>query len=291
MLTYLEGDIFHSLAQVIVNTVNTAGVMGKGIALTFRNRYPEMYSIYRQACACHKLTIGRLLLWYGTDHWVLNFPTKEHWRNPSKLEYIEQGLKKFDQKYLDYNIYSVAFPRLGCGNGGLRWEDVKPLMERYLRDLPIDVFIYLGPGEASSPGPSGSQSMEDWLSKNYKEMDFPSVKEDILCQSAISPLTFKSGKIQWEAHWDKAKSSLLFTEGAGSSLSIEEDSLWKIWDAIDGRQVFPEADDLSINLYYDLLLTMGYLTRIRILDPDSGTFRNGYQLDVGRNRYYLAKGL
>ena len=76
MLKYVEGDIFNSPAQVLVNTVNTVGVMGKGIALSFKKRYTEMFTQYRDACDKHKLTIGKLILWYGPDHWILNFPTK-----------------------------------------------------------------------------------------------------------------------------------------------------------------------------------------------------------------------
>lgn len=145
MLKYVEGDIFYSPAQVLVNTVNTVGVMGKGLALSFKRRYPEMFERYRKICDEHKLTIGKLFIWYGQDHWVLNFPTKENWRNPSKLSYIENGLKTFCRIYANYNITSIAFPKLGCGNGDLKWDDVKPLMEKYLKDLPIDVYIYLGP--------------------------------------------------------------------------------------------------------------------------------------------------
>ena len=143
MIKYVQGDIFNSPAQVLVNTVNTVGVMGKGIALSFKKMYPDMYEAYRKECDKHRLIIGKLMLWYGTDHWVLMFPTKEHWRNPSRIEYIEKGLMTFVRKYTDYNITSIAFPKLGCGNGELDWTDVKPLMERYLKDLPIDIYIYL----------------------------------------------------------------------------------------------------------------------------------------------------
>lgn len=117
MITYIEGDLFNSPAQVLVNTVNTVGVMGKGIALEFKKRYPEMFKQYKKMCDEHKLTIGRLMLWYEQDHWLLQFPTKENWRNPSKIEYIEKGLAAFVKKYADYNISSIAFPKLGCGNG------------------------------------------------------------------------------------------------------------------------------------------------------------------------------
>ena len=121
MIEYIEGDIFESPAQVIVNTVNTVGVMGKGLALSFKQRYPQMFEKYKLACEKHQLTIGKLMLFYEADHWLLMFPTKENWRNPSKLEYIEKGLMKFVQTYAEKNITSIAFPRLGCGNGELNW--------------------------------------------------------------------------------------------------------------------------------------------------------------------------
>ena len=117
MIRYIEGDIFKSPAQVIVNTVNTVGVMGKGIALEFKKRYPDMFQAYRDICDRRKLKTGTLMLYYEPDHWVLLFPTKENWRNPSRMEYIEAGLAKFCRTYAEKGITSVAFPKLGCGNG------------------------------------------------------------------------------------------------------------------------------------------------------------------------------
>lgn len=143
MITYLEGDLFTSPAQVIVNPVNTDGVMGKGIALECKKRYPKMFDHYKMCCDKKQLEIGKLMIWYAADYWVLLFPTKKHWHNPSKLEYIEKGLIKFVNTYAEKHIVSIAFPRLGCGNGGLHWDEVKPLMEKYLNPLPIDIFIYL----------------------------------------------------------------------------------------------------------------------------------------------------
>lgn len=142
MLTYLKTNILTSKAQTIVNTVNTVGVMGKGLASAMKARHPEMFEIYRRVCAEKKLEIGKLLLWRGKDQWILNFPTKKHWRNPSKLSYIEEGLEKFIREYEQRGIWEISFPRLGCGNGGLDWEDVQPLMERYLSNLPIRVYIH-----------------------------------------------------------------------------------------------------------------------------------------------------
>ncbi len=142
MLTYHRTSLLTSTAQTVVNTVNTVGVMGKGIAAAFKARYPEMFQTYQKLCREKKLDVGMLWLWKASDQWVLNFPTKRHWRNPSKLEYIEAGLKKFAAEYERRGIREISFPRLGCGNGGLDWKDVRPLMERYLAMLPISVYIH-----------------------------------------------------------------------------------------------------------------------------------------------------
>lgn len=142
MLSYLRTSILKSDAQTVVNTVNTVGVMGKGLAAEYRRLYPDMFERYREICANQLLEIGKLWLWKGEVQWVLNFPTKTHWRQPSKILYIELGLKKFTETFEERGITEIAFPRLGCGNGGLDWEMVRPLMEKYLRPLPIPVYIH-----------------------------------------------------------------------------------------------------------------------------------------------------
>lgn len=142
MIHYIKGDIFESKARVLVNPVNTVGVMGKGLALQFKTRYPKMFTEYKAFCDKGMLYVGELHLWNGNDHDVLNFPTKKHWRNPSKLEYIETGLKQLKKEWKGNINGSIAFTRLGCGCGGLDWKDVKPLMEKYLKDLPLEIYIY-----------------------------------------------------------------------------------------------------------------------------------------------------
>lgn len=143
MLQYVSGDLFLSEAQTLVNPVNTVGVMGKGIALLFKNQYPDMFDSYKTLCKNGLLEIGKPCLWKSPEKQILLFPTKKHWRSASKIEYIESGLKYFVGTYEDWQITSVAFPMLGCGNGGLDWNDVKPLMEKYLKPLPINVRIYI----------------------------------------------------------------------------------------------------------------------------------------------------
>ncbi len=137
------GNIFDSSSKTLVNTVNCVGVMGKGIALDFKNRYPLMFKEYVQLCSKGEVKPGQP--YYYSDlsgASILNFPTKDHWRSPSKLSYIVKGLDWFRENYGKLGITSIAFPPLGCGNGGLTWSIVGPLMYDKLSDLPIDIEVY-----------------------------------------------------------------------------------------------------------------------------------------------------
>jgi len=144
MITYTASNLFESTAQVLVNAVNTIGAMGKGIALEFKKKYPEMFKEYQALCKSGALDIGQLWLYKSPEKWVLNFPTKRDWRNKSQIEYIDIGLKRFVEIYEADAIKSISFPRLGSGLGGLSWEnEVQPLMKRYLNPLPIEIIIHV----------------------------------------------------------------------------------------------------------------------------------------------------
>jgi O-acetyl-ADP-ribose deacetylase (regulator of RNase III) len=141
----ITGSIFAAPREfALVNPVNTAGVMGAGLAREFKRRYPEMFREYAALCANERLAVGKLFFYRAPDARVIvNLPTKQHWRQPSRLEFVETGLRLFATYYAAFEITAVAFPRLGCGLGGLNWENqVKPLMERYLDPLPIRVAVY-----------------------------------------------------------------------------------------------------------------------------------------------------
>lgn len=139
----LIGDLFESRMQTLVNTVNCVGVMGKGVALEFKKRYPEMFKEYAGLCESKKIQPGLPYLYHDlTGASVLLFPTKDHWRSPSRMEYIIRGLDWFVDHYQELGIQSIAFPPLGCGNGGLSWETVGPLMVQKLNKLPIEIEIY-----------------------------------------------------------------------------------------------------------------------------------------------------
>lgn len=148
MINFIKGNLFDSKCQTLVNTVNCVGVMGKGIALEFKNKYQAMFDEYKNVCRRHELLHGGDLWLYDyvdvfIPRKILCFATKEHWRNPSKIEWIERGLQQFVNKYKYWNITSIAFPKLGCNNGGLNWEtQVKPLMIKYLEPLDIKIEIY-----------------------------------------------------------------------------------------------------------------------------------------------------
>lgn len=158
------GNIFESKASTLVNTVNCVGVMGKGVALEFKKRYPQMFKEYAEKCRNHELNAGCPYYYCDlTGASVINFPTKEHWRSPSKLSYITDGLNWFVDNYQNLGITSVAFPPLGCGNGGLPWEIVGPLMYQKLKNLPIYIEIY------APFGTKPEQLKKEFLEKNrYK---------------------------------------------------------------------------------------------------------------------------
>ena len=147
MLHFITGDLLQSKAQALVNTVNTVGVMGKGIALQFKENFPANNKAYIDACKLKSLVPGRLLMvtdksiHFGLKE-IINFPTKVHWKAPSKYEYVEDGLKALRILIQEKNIRSIAIPPLGCGNGGLDWAVVKPMIVRHLGDLDIDVQVY-----------------------------------------------------------------------------------------------------------------------------------------------------
>lgn len=147
MIIYTKGNLLDAPAEALVNTVNTVGVMGKGIALMFKERFPKNMSDYAKACKEGRVKTGRM---FATEtgelmgpRWVVNFPTKQHWRGDSKMEWIETGLQDLHRFLVENQIKSIAIPPLGSGNGGLEWQTVKPKIEQALADLEnIEILVY-----------------------------------------------------------------------------------------------------------------------------------------------------
>jgi len=147
MTNFLQGNLLDAPTQALVNTVNTVGVMGKGIALMFKEAFPENFRAYQEAVKRGEVQVGRMFVTetqsFEGPRWLINFPTKQHWRNPSKLEWVRAGLQDLRRIIEEKGIQSIALPPLGCGNGGLDWASVRPEIERSLGDLTnVDVWVF-----------------------------------------------------------------------------------------------------------------------------------------------------
>jgi len=143
MVKVILGDMFESKSQTLVNTVNCVGVMGKGVALEFKKRFPDMFEDYVQRCKTGQVRLGRPYLYKRLfEPWILNFPTKKHWRSVSRLKDIIEGLRYLQEHYKEWGIISLAVPPLGCGHGGLEWRVVGPTLYKHLKALDIPVELY-----------------------------------------------------------------------------------------------------------------------------------------------------
>ncbi len=154
MIQHAQGDLLKADVEALVNTVNCVGVAGRGIALQFRKAFPDNFKVYQRACKRQELQPGRLLIHetggLTPPHFIINFPTKRHWKGKSLLEDIDAGLETLREEILRLKIRSLALPPLGCGLGGLHWSQVRPRIEAVLGDLP-DVLILLFSPEGAPP--------------------------------------------------------------------------------------------------------------------------------------------
>ncbi len=147
MIEYRTGDILQADAEALVNTVNCVGIMGRGVALQFKNAYPANFKAYEAACAREEVQPGQMFIFetgqLTNPKYIINFPTKRHWRGNSRMEDIEIGLKALRKEIRSRGIHSIALPPLGSGLGGLEWRDVRPRIEAALRDLDeVRIFVF-----------------------------------------------------------------------------------------------------------------------------------------------------
>ena len=147
MITFTQGNLLEAKVEAVVNTVNTVGIMGKGIALMFKERFPDNFKAYEKACKDKEIRIGKMFVSENRElfgpNWIVNFPTKTHWRVNTRLEWIEEGLEDLVRVIGEKNISSIAIPPLGCGNGGLDWSDVRPLIVSTLENVEgLDAVVY-----------------------------------------------------------------------------------------------------------------------------------------------------
>ena len=147
MIHFKTGDLLTEEAEALVNTVNCVGVMGKGIALDFKKTYPSNFRDYAAACKRGEIKPGHMHIFETNNlvhpRYIVNFPTKRHWRDPSRIKDIASGLSDLARVIGDWQIESIALPALGCGLGGLNWLDVKPLIENVLGDFDaVDIVVF-----------------------------------------------------------------------------------------------------------------------------------------------------
>lgn len=148
MIHFTRGNLLEADTEALVNAVNTVGVMGKGIALAFRRAFPDDAAAYVRAARRGEVQVGRMFVTETRSRpglrWIINFPTKRHWRDPSRLEWVRDGLVDLHRIVTTIGIGSIALPALGCGNGGLGWPAVRPLLEQFAASLPAtEVQAYL----------------------------------------------------------------------------------------------------------------------------------------------------
>lgn len=147
MVTYKQGNLLEADVDAVVNTVNTVGIMGKGIALMFKEQFPRNFEAYARACDAGEVRIGKMFVTENKElfgpRWIINFPTKTHWRVKTRVEWVEDGLKDLVRVIREKDIRSIAIPPLGCGNGGLNWSDVRPLIEAAMNELEdVNAIVY-----------------------------------------------------------------------------------------------------------------------------------------------------
>jgi O-acetyl-ADP-ribose deacetylase (regulator of RNase III) len=147
MIRFTRGNLLEADVEALVNTVNTVGVMGKGIALMFKEAFPENFRAYADACKRGEVRVGTMFVTHRggllNPRWIINFPTKQNWRHKARMEWVDEGLRDLRRVIVENEITSVAVPPLGCGNGGLRWRRVRGVIERALSDLEdVEVVVY-----------------------------------------------------------------------------------------------------------------------------------------------------
>jgi len=166
MIEFVTGDMFQADVEAIINTVNCVGVSGKGLALQFKAAYPDNERVYRAACKRGDVSPGRILM-VPTGHatnprWILNVPTKRHWREPSRLDDVAAGIRALVDVVRRHEISSVAVPPLGAGSGGLAWADVRTLVEEAAGELPAVRWVVFEPGRSTEAVPSPRTVRPKW---------------------------------------------------------------------------------------------------------------------------------
>jgi len=242
MIEYKQGDLLASNAEAIVNTVNCVGVMGRGIALQFRNRFPDNYKYYSAACKRNDVVPGKVLVYetnsFINPRYIINFPTKRHWRGDSRIEDIDAGLTDLISVVKSRNISSIALPPLGCGLGGLDWEAVKKrIVDAFLKVDNVNVDIY---------EPIGAPPANDMV-HNYKQPNMTNGRAALICLMR----KYLDGLLDPEITLIEIQKLMFFLQEGGESLALNytkgiygpyAKKLSHVLNAIEGYFIYGYAD-------------------------------------------------
>ena len=279
MITYVVCDLFASPAQTLVNTVNTVGVMGKGIAKDFKAIYPEMFARYQELCERGQFNIGQLWPYRTSNKLILNFPTKKHWRSSSRPEYIEAGLKTFAEKHHLYGVTSISFPLLGCGNGELDWESqVRPLMEGYLGKLPMDVYIHLqNRQDPYTPEHRNLREMKKWLRGEPESLSFNEVWADLIAAIVSDPDCIATGTGERFGIRIGGDENSIVLERVNETIEIPYDAFMDLWQQLRASG-FLRGEYLPCGLsdYSDLIISLmtklSYISKVEMTEQSNQLF-------------------
>lgn len=227
-----RGNLLDAEVDALVNTVNTVGVMGKGIALQFKQAFPHNFKAYQQACKRHEVELGRVFVFDNGQlvepRWIINFPTKRHWRSRSRLSDVAEGLGDLRAVVTDLGVTSLAVPPLGCGNGGLDWADVKPLIEKHLAELDVTVHVY---------GPEGAPAASDMPVSTPRPQWTPG-------KAALVAMLDRYSAVALEASLIEVQKLMYFLQEAGEPLRLQyeagrygpyADNLRHVLTAVEGH--------------------------------------------------------
>ncbi len=253
-----SGDLLKADVDALVNTVNCVGVMGKGIALQFKKKWPTAFKEYKKLCDAKKLRPGMMHVFERGQiaekpHYIINFPTKDHWRSKSKIEYIDAGLVALVETIKQHNIKSIAIPPLGCGNGGLEWKMISEKLQHYLKDLGEEINIYIYP-------PAGAPQAMDMVVKTKRPKMTTGRAVLVKLIESYSQLNYSLSKIE-------IQKLCYFAQELGQPLRLNytknqfgpyADNLRHVLNAIDGHFIKGVGDHDTSDM--NLALTDGVIT-------------------------------
>lgn len=298
MIEYATGNLLNANVEALVNTVNCVGIMGKGIALQFKQAYPANFVEYQKACKENRVQLGQMFITQQSDvfkkQYIINFPTKQHWRDKSEIEDIKAGLSALVADVKELDIKSLAIPPLGCGNGGLNWEDVRPLIVSAFAPLTnLCVLIYEPKGAPlSNQMPIAPKKIKMTrarvllikLIEQYQTLDYRLGRLEIqklayFLQEAGEPLQLNYVKHQYGPYADNLRHVLLrmegkYTRGYGDGSSPSE------------IYILPEAIESADEFLVQSPQTVQYLERVQTLIAG---YETPYGMELLATTHWLAK--